>query len=153
MDTKLLNKTIIITVLSLLLISNYTFSDAQDKREGLLVLQVIMQEMDTNMQGITHAISYEDWAVVAETAPLIANHPKPPAKEISQILAYLGDEIAIFKGMDMKTHNSASELAISAAQHDGNKIISNFATLQQTCLACHERFRQPFQNHFYMLQN
>jgi len=153
MGTKLLNKKSIITVLSLFLIANYAFSDTDTKREGPLALQIIMQDMDTNMQDITHAISYEDWVTVAEIAPLIANHPKPPAKEMSQILTYLADEISIFKGLDMNTHNSASELAIAAAQHDGKKVISNFATLQHSCLACHERFRQPFQDHFYTLPN
>ena len=46
-----------------------------------LELRRIMQDLGKNMQVVTDAISREDWARVAKTAPEIAEHSQPPITE------------------------------------------------------------------------
>ena len=114
-----------------------------------LELQKIMKDMGENMQLIVDGISREDWKLVENTAPLIADHPQPPAFEKVKIVAFIGTNISKFKGYDGKTHEAARVLGESAAREDGYAVIADFATLQNTCLMCHESFRKSFQQHFY----
>lgn len=114
-----------------------------------LTLQKIMQDLGTNMQTISDGISREDWALVEKNARQVADHPRPSMDEKKRIMAYMGDKMATFKGYDIKTHNAARELSTHAAQKNGDDIITAFAALQKTCLACHENFRQDFQQHFH----
>ncbi len=114
-----------------------------------LALQKIMKGMGKNMQVIADGISREDWKLVEKTAPLIADHPQPPVFEKVKILAFVGTDVSKFKGYDGKTHEAARVLGESATREDGYAIISNFATLQNTCLMCHQHFRKSFQEHFY----
>lgn len=114
-----------------------------------LTLQKIMQDLGTNMQSISDGISREDWALVEKNARQVADHPRPSMDEKKRIMAYMGDKMATFKGYDIKTHNAARELSTHAAQKNGDDIITAFAALQKTCLACHENFRQDFQQHFH----
>lgn len=71
-----------------------------------------------------------------------------PQRQI-RIAAFAGTRMADFKKHDKKTHNAAQTLAQSAADKDGYAIISDFANLQNSCLMCHQDFRQSFQKHFY----
>ena len=114
-----------------------------------LELQKIMKDMGKNMQVIADGISREDWQLVEKTAPLIADHPQPPIFEKMKILAFVGTEVSKFKGYDGKTHGAARVLGESAAREEGYAVISNFATLQNTCLTCHQSYRKSFQEHFY----
>jgi len=114
-----------------------------------LALQKIMKDMGKSMQVIADGISREDWQLVEKTAPLIADHPQPPVVEKVKILAFVGTDVSKFKDYDGKTHEAARVLGESAAREDGYAIISDFATLQNTCLMCHQRFRKSFQEHFY----
>ena len=114
-----------------------------------LALQKIMKDMGKNMQVIADGISREDWKLIEKTAPLIADHPQPPVGEKVKILAFVGTDVSKFKGYDGKTHAAAQILGESAAREDGYAIISDFATLQNTCLMCHQIFRKNFQEHFY----
>ena len=114
-----------------------------------MALQKIMQGMGKNMQIIVDGISREDWDLVEKTAPLIANHPQPPMSEKKKIMAFFATDMSKFKGYDTKTHDAARILGEVAESKDGQAIISNFATLQNTCLMCHQNFRESFQSHFY----
>jgi cytochrome c556 len=114
-----------------------------------LELRRIMQELGKNMQAVTDGISREDWALVARIAPQIAEHPQPPAGEKMRIMAFIGADMGKFKGHDEKTHQAAQALEQAATRSDGQSVISSFATLQNSCLACHQSFRKPFVEHFY----
>lgn len=120
------------------------------KKSEHLVLRKIMQDMSKNMQVITDAISREDWKLIEKTAPLIADHPQPPLSEKVRIMAFAGTNMGAFKSFDGKTHKAASVLGETATQEDGVAVIKDFATLQNTCLMCHQSFRKPFQKHFYV---
>jgi cytochrome c556 len=114
-----------------------------------LALRKIMQDMGENMQVITDGISREDWDLVAKISPLIADHPQPPPLEKISILSFIGTDVGKFKGYDEKTHQAAQELRQTATSRNGSAVVSAFATLQNSCLACHQSFRKPFKEHFY----
>ncbi|MBY0409813.1 MAG: cytochrome c [Burkholderiaceae bacterium] len=101
------------------------------------------------MQVVADGISREDWEMVAKVAPLIADHPQPPPLEKMRILKFVGAEAGKFKGHDEKTHQAARALEQAAVRSDGQSVISSFAALQNSCLACHQTFRKPFVEHFY----
>lgn len=123
-------------------------ADDADKTKPL-ELRGIMQELGKNMQAVTDGISREDWALVARIAPRIAEHPQPPVGEKMRIMAFIGADMGKFKGYDEKTHQAAQALEQAAMRGDGQAVISSFATLQNSCLACHQSFRKPFVEHFY----
>ena len=117
-----------------------------------LALRKIMYNLGKNMQSITDGISREDWKLVENAALQVAEHPKPPLVEKMRILNFVGTDIRLFKEHDSKTHNAAMVLGSAAAEQNGYKVISAFSTLQNSCLTCHQYFRQPFQEHFYQQQ-
>lgn len=121
---------------------------ADDDKGASLVLREIMKDLGKDMQIVTDGISREDWALVAETAPRIADHPQPPMGERLRILAFVGSDAGRFKEYDKQTQQAARILGEAAAREDGMAVISAFASLQETCLACHQQFRKPFQEHF-----
>ena len=101
------------------------------------------------MQIVTDGISREDWKLVAETAPRIAEHPQPPLGEKMRILAFAGSDAGRFKRFDERTHQAAKTLEQAAKRGDGQAVVAAFSTLQGNCLACHQNFRKPFVEHFY----
>ncbi len=121
----------------------------EDNQTEPLALRKIMQELSNNMQAITAATSREDWEAVAKVAPLIADHRQPPLAEKTRVMSFLGADAGKFKSHDQKTHQAAEALQQAAARSDGYAVIASFATLQNTCLACHQSFRKPFVEHFY----
>jgi len=133
----------------LAVICSQTWADDGDKTKSL-ALRKIMQDMGKNMQAITDGISREDWESVARAAPLIANHPQPPLTEKMRILSFVGSDAGKFKGHDEKTQMVARTLQEAALRGHGEAVIASFATLQSSCLACHQSFREPFLKHFYV---
>lgn len=114
-----------------------------------LQLRKIMQDLGRNMQNITGAISLADWDKVAKITPQIAAHPQPPLSEKMRILAYLGADAARFRGCNEQTHEAAHAMGKAAQRGDGRAVIQSFAKVQESCLACHQSFRKPFEEHFY----
>lgn len=139
------------TVIGTLLASTCSQAWADDVGKAKpLALRKIMQDLGKNMQVITDGISREDWEMVARVAPLIADHPQPPLAEKMRILSFVGSDAGKFKSHDEKTHQAARALEQAAMRSDGQAVISSFATLQSSCLACHQSFRKPFVEHFYV---
>jgi len=124
------------------------WADGTDKTKPL-VLRKIMRDLGKNMQDIADGISREDWKMVGQIAPLVADHPKPPLAEKMRILKFAGADASKFKGHDEKVHQAARTLEQAAVLSNGQAVISAFATLQNGCLACHQSFRKPFLEHFY----
>ena len=114
-----------------------------------MALQAVMEKIGRDMQTVTGAISKEDWALVAQLAPTIARHAAPPLSEKMRIVAWLGTDAGRFKGFDDQTHEAANAMGDAATRGDGQAVIAAFAKVQQSCLACHQSFREPFVKHFY----
>lgn len=128
--------------------SNST-AEAEPPAHPPMALQTIMKDMSKNLQTITAAIATEDWEAVAQAALLVADHPQPPFTEKFRILSFIGSDVASFKAHDAQVHDAAVRLSEVAETKDGSAIIQAFSEVQQRCLACHDRFRQPFVEHFY----
>ena len=118
-----------------------------------LQLRKIMQTLGKDMQAVTNGIAREDWGLVAKTAPRIADHPQPSMGERMRILAFVGSDVGEFKQYDKWTHDAARALEQAAIRGDGQAVISSFATLQTTCLGCHQQFRTPFRKHFDQIES
>lgn len=123
---------------------------AQDSAPAqALALRGIMQQLGTDMQAVTGAISHEDWKTVAQLAPKIAHHPEPPIMEKVKILAWLNVDAPQFRGFDGKVEEAATAMGAAAQKGDGEAVIADFSKIQQSCLACHQGYRQKFIDHFY----
>lgn len=114
-----------------------------------LAFQGVMKDLGKHMQTTAGAIAYEDWELVASTAPLIAAHPQPPAEEKARIVSFMGSKMGKFKDLDMQTHEAAHDLQHAAHEKNGVQVVAAFQKVQASCLACHQAFRKPFVEHFY----
>ena len=148
-DVWLKRVALVVLMTILTAISSATWAEENDSAVKALSLRNIMQELSNNMQIVTDAISREDWEQVVRTAPQIANHPQPPIAEKMRILGFAGSNVSNFKSFDKQTHQAAKELEEIAMRKDGKGVIAQFATLQNSCLACHQSFRETFKEHFY----
>ncbi len=115
-----------------------------------LALRAIMQDLGKNLQAISEGISRKDWELVEKMASLIADHPQPPLFERVRILSFVSTDAGQFKGYDEKIRDAAQSLRQAASRQDGPVVVSALATLQNSCLACHQSFRKPFKEHFYV---
>lgn len=114
-----------------------------------MALRLIMQDLELNMQRIASAIIREDLATVAKLAPLVADHEQPPMTEKMRILSFMGSDAGAFKSLDGVTHDTAMMLKEVAENDDSDAVIKTYADLLQSCVACHQKFKQPFVDHFY----
>lgn len=140
----------VVCTISSLLAATSTMARSDDTEAKPLVLRKIMRELGQNMQIITDGISRKEWDLVAKTALQVANHPQPPMVEKIRILSFVGTDVGKFKGYDNKIHQAAVEVSRAAVQKDGPVVISSFAKLRNSCLACHQNFREPIKEHFYV---
>ncbi len=139
-----------VTVVGALLVSAGSSAGADDADTPKpLALRKIMRDMGKNMQDITDSISREDWETVESIAPLIADHQQPPLFEKMRILSFFGTNVSEYKEFDEKTRQAAQALEQAAVRRNGTAVISSFATLQNSCLACHQGSRKRFVEHFY----
>ncbi|WP_324780212.1 cytochrome c [Thiobacillus sedimenti] len=114
-----------------------------------MALRGVMEKLGRDMQGVTGAISREDWTTVAYLAQGIARHAEPPLAEKMRILAWAGTDSGTFRSFDGQTHEAAVAMGEAAKRGDGQAVIAAFASVQKSCLACHQGFRQQFVEHFY----
>ena len=114
-----------------------------------MALRSVMERLGRDMQAVTGAISKEEWTLVAELAPKIAKHAEPPLGEKMRILGWLGTDAGKFRGIDGQVQGAASAMGDAARRGDGQAVIAAFSKTQQSCLACHQSFRQSFVEQFY----
>ena len=114
-----------------------------------MALRIVMEKLGRDMQTVTGAISKEEWALVAELAPKIGKHAEPPLAEKMRILAWLGADAGKFRGFDGQVQGAATAMGDAAKRSDGQAVIAAFSKTQQSCLACHQSFRQSFVEQFY----
>lgn len=138
-----------VTVAALLGAASWAAVAGAARAPDASALRTIMRELGRDMQVVTDGIAREDWALVAKTAPRLAEHPQPPLAEKMRVLGFLGNDAGAFRQHDARTKQAARALGQAAQRRDGEAVIASFATLQRSCLACHQRFRQPFVEHFH----
>lgn len=114
-----------------------------------MALRTVMEKLGQDMQAVTGAISKEEWALVVDLAPKIAKHAEPPLSEKMRILGWLGTDAGKFRGFDGQVQDAATAMGDAAKRGDGQAVIAAFSKTQQSCLACHQSFRQSFVEQFY----
>ena len=117
--------------------------------ERPLALRAVMKDLGRHMQTVVDAISREDWARVAATAPRIGRHDEPPPAEKVRIMTFLGADVPRFKGHDDASHAAADAMRAAAERGDGPAVIAEFGRVQSACLGCHQQFRQSLLKQFY----
>ena len=150
MHQRLNAHSIFVTILLVILGSVAAELSAQpgEKTEPM-ALRVVMNDLDRNMQAVASAIAKEDWTLITELAPQIANHTQPPLSEKMRILAWLGNDARKFRSFDGQVHEAALAMGKAAQREHGEAVIAAFSMTQQSCLACHQSFRQSFMEQFY----
>jgi len=151
MQYRLMLKNVFVNAILCLSMASTGFQARAEDSSGAnsMELRRIMQDLGENMQTVTDGIARENWALIKETAPLIADHPQAPFSEKIKILSFIGSNVGKFRGYDKQTHQAARDLELAAMKRDGEMVIAAFARLQNSCLACHQSFRKPFVEHFY----
>lgn len=114
-----------------------------------LAFQGVMRDLGKHMQTVAGAIAVEDWELVAKTAHLIGDHPKPSLAERARIFSFVGTNMGKFKEFDKQTHDAAHDMEHVAHTGDGMQVITQYQKLQTGCLGCHQAFRASFVEHFY----
>lgn len=113
-----------------------------------MALYGIMQQMQTDMDAVQAAITQEDWKKVAELAPKIAHHEQPPLLEKVKILTWLNVDAPHFKGLDGQVEKAATAMGAAAQKGDKDAVVADYAQVQQSCVACHDAYRDKFIAHF-----
>lgn len=150
MKTQAIKNTLLATTFISIALCNQAIAETKPLEfKEPLALQKIMLSMGLEMHNIGDAIATKNWKAIEKSATWIADHPKPPMVERMKIMSFLGTEALQFKTNDKKTHNAASDVADAAKQQNNASVNNAFATLQQTCLACHQTYRAKLQDHFY----
>lgn len=139
----------VLTAVTLVFAAISTVQAAEEQPTKALTVRDVMQQLGRDMQAVTGAIAMEDWKLVAELAPKIADHAEPPLKEKMRVMAWLGTDVPKFRGHDSRVHSAAVTMKEAAERDDGQAVIVAFSRVQQNCLACHQSFRQSFRQHFY----
>jgi cytochrome c556 len=105
-------------------------------------LRSVMQGLLIDTQQLSEGIFLEDFAKIKAAAKNIADHPAPAMANMKKVKGYLGTEMVVFKGFDIKVHNTALTIANSANEQDMSKIISGYHQLIDGCQSCHAQFKQ-----------
>ncbi len=104
-------------------------------------LKSVMQGLLKDTQALTEGIFLEDYKKIEAAAKNIANHPTPGTLTMRKVMAGLGAEMGVFKGFDMKVHDTALVIANSASEQNMSKIISGYHQMIDGCQSCHAQFK------------
>jgi cytochrome c556 len=141
----LLNKSLIaialfsITSLSSSSFAHNTVKSLPTAEEGSLKL--IMQELLKDTKQLTQAMLTEDFALMAETAGRIADHPKPSLATRKKLMKAMGAEMGKFKVHDNVVHGSAVTIVEKAQQKDLQAVSANFNKMISGCTSCHAAYK------------
>lgn len=106
----------------------------------------MMQELGRQMGRLTEGIMADDMVLVASSAISIAEHPKPPMSERIRIVSELGTDATAFRAIDRDVHDTAMAIHTAAKEGDRMVVTKKFHNLVNSCLACHNRFRDRLRN-------
>lgn len=119
-----------------------TTVSAEGTASDNISLKIIMQRLLDDTQLITKGIFFENFEMIEKGAKQIAQHPPIPLETRKKLLKGLGQEMAQFKGFDVKVHNTAVSIAQAAKNKNMEAILSNYHQLVDGCQYCHESFKQ-----------
>lgn len=105
-------------------------------------LKEIMQGLRDNLVAISDGLLTDDFELVAQSATLIAEHPKIPAAQVQLVAADLGAEMVAFKQLDNLVHDMSLEIRAAAKALDRDTAISSYQRMIEGCFDCHGTYKE-----------
>jgi hypothetical protein len=105
-------------------------------------LVTVMRGLEDRMHALSGGLWRDDPTVVQRAAHGIAEHPHVGATDLARIQGALGDRFAGFLAADEATHDAAVAVAEAAQAGSTAGLMPAVATLQASCVACHDGFRR-----------
>ncbi len=105
-------------------------------------VKVIMAGLGADMAAVQQGLWAEDFDLIAKSAMKVADHPKISDAEKGRLKAALTTDMPAFGAMDKAVHEGAVKLSEAAASKDMEKTLTELASLQTNCVACHSKFRK-----------
>lgn len=134
----MVNSRILTTFAMILLTPACATSSAGDTT----TLKEIMQGLRNDLVMISDGLLVDDFALIADGARGIAEHPKIPPDQVTLVAMELGAEMAAFKQLDTQVHDLAiqAQTAAEAANHDA--AFRRYQEITASCLACHAAYKE-----------
>ena len=106
-----------------------------------MTLVEIMQGLKDDTIRISDGLLTDNFEQIAEAADAIATHPKISADDAQLVAAELGDEMSVFKAIDLLVHDLAVEISVAARARDRSAAFEGYQQMFEGCLACHEAYQ------------
>lgn len=103
----------------------------------------MMRLLLSDIQQIDEGIYLEDYAMIEDGAEAIAHHPAMTEEDKIRIKTTLGPQMPRFVSLDMTVHHHADSMRLAAVQKNMREILRHYTIVQQGCVDCHTRFRDP----------
>ena len=122
---------------SLVLLISYPAFSADET----VTLKSIMQGLRDNLVAMGDGLLGNDLELVAGAALAIAEHPKIPPEQVQLVAEALGQEMPVFKQLDLLVHDLALEVHAAATANDRSAAIEGYQRMIEGCFGCHEAYK------------
>ena len=112
-----------------------------DAADETLTLKSIMQGLRDSLVEMGDGLLGDDLELVAESALAIAEHPKIPPEQVQLVAEALGQEMPVFKQLDLLVHDLALEVHAAATADDRSAAIEGYQRMIEGCFGCHEAYK------------
>ena len=110
--------------------------------DGELTLKDIMQGLRDGLIEMADGLLADNFEQVASGALSIAEHPKIPPDQVQLVVAELGEEMPIFKQLDLLVHDLALEVHAAAVAQDRQAAIAGYQRMAEGCFDCHAGYKE-----------
>lgn len=101
----------------------------------------IMSQLMVDMNRINEGIFMENYPMIDSAAYRIANHAEIDPNQKRIIKKNLGKDMEEFARIDRAVHDRAVSISKAAKQKNMGEILSEYHILQNSCINCHNQFR------------
>lgn len=105
-------------------------------------LKEIMQGLRDDLVKISDGLLVDDFAMIADGAKGIAEHPRIPTDQVKRVAAELGAEMAAFKQLDTQVHDLAIQAGAAAEASNRDAAFRRYQEIAASCLACHAAYKE-----------
>ncbi|MGY5850645.1 hypothetical protein [Salegentibacter sp. F14] len=108
----------------------------------------IMSQLMVDMNRINEGVFMENYPMIDSAAYRIANHAEIDPNQKQIIKKNLGKSMEEFARIDKAVHDRAVSISKAAKQKNMGEILSEYHILQNSCVNCHNQFRDRLQSEF-----
>lgn len=134
-------KNSLILILTVAILSGFSIVQNASEQESI-DLPTIMRLIASKMDLINEGIFTKNYALIAEGAAGINDHPPLSDDTKSLIKETLGERMQAFAKYDNIVHSTADSLRTSAQKKDMHQILDYYRVIQQGCVNCHAAFQE-----------